>query len=82
MEKTGNLYRWRRHRFTVFTESRPVIYETNLGSYSSNPEAVLEEVTKEKEMLMADAQNRFRTRPTIYPFEHENRVLNGNEAST
>ena len=70
VEKTGNLYPLAQTQVHGFTESRPVIYETNLGSYSSNPEAVLEEVTKEKEMLMAEGAKDFVRDATIYP-EHE-----------
>ncbi|MEO6541955.1 MAG: TAT-variant-translocated molybdopterin oxidoreductase, partial [Ferruginibacter sp.] len=48
VEKTGRTYPLAQTQVHGFTESRPVIYETNLTSYAANPEAVLEEVTKER----------------------------------
>jgi Fe-S-cluster-containing dehydrogenase component len=50
-----------------FTESRPVIYETNLTSFVANPEAVLEEITNEKLQTTANGSTDFVKDATIYP---------------
>ncbi|HEX2682984.1 MAG TPA: TAT-variant-translocated molybdopterin oxidoreductase [Ferruginibacter sp.] len=67
VEKTGRTYPLAQTQVHGFTESRPVIYETNLSSYNANPEAVLEEVTKERESLIANGSTDFRRDATIYP---------------
>ena len=50
-----------------FTESRPVIYETNLASYSANPEAVLEEVIAERKNTTIAGSTDYVKDGTIYP---------------
>ena len=50
-----------------FTESRPVIYETNLKSFTANPEAVLEEITKERLNTTANDSKDFVRDATMYP---------------
>jgi Fe-S-cluster-containing dehydrogenase component len=50
-----------------FTESRPVIYETNLTSYSANPEAVLEEVNAERKNTTIAGSTDYVKDGTIYP---------------
>ncbi len=67
VEKTGNTYPLAQTQVHGFTESRPVIYETNLGSYASNPEALLEEANKERESLIYKDGKDFVKDGTIYP---------------
>ncbi len=50
------------------SESRPVLYETNLKTFIENPEEVLEEATHERAMLIhASHGEDFRKDATIYP---------------
>jgi MoCo/4Fe-4S cofactor protein with predicted Tat translocation signal len=50
------------------SESRPVVYETNLKTYVANPKQVLAEATHEREMLTeASGGEDFRKDATIYP---------------
>ena len=49
--KTGTTYPLAQTQVHGFTESRPVLYETNLSSYTANPAAVLEEPNTEREKL-------------------------------
>ena len=71
VEKTGNTYPLAQTQVHGFTESRPVIYETNLTSYNANPEALLEEVNRELESITVDANGDghkdFVKEGTIYP---------------
>jgi molybdopterin-containing oxidoreductase family iron-sulfur binding subunit len=67
VEKTGAVYPLAQTQVHGFTESRPVIYETNLASYTANPEAVLEEITKEKLAITANDSKDFVRDATIYP---------------
>ena len=67
VEKTGNMYPLAQTQVHGFTESRPVIYETNLKSYTANPAAVLEEITREKKLITIDGSNDFVKDATIYP---------------
>lgn len=70
IEKTGNMYPLAQTQVHGFTESRPVIYETNLTSYSAKPEALLEEITKEREAITATIDGKegdFVRDATIYP---------------
>jgi molybdopterin-containing oxidoreductase family iron-sulfur binding subunit len=67
VEKTGAMYPLAQTQVHGFTESRPVIYETNLTSYSANPEALLEEVTKERESITIGGSKDFVKDATIYP---------------
>lgn len=67
VEKTGNLYPLAQTQVHGFTESRPVIYETSLAAYSAKPEALLEEVAKERESLTIGGSKDFVKDATIYP---------------
>jgi MoCo/4Fe-4S cofactor protein with predicted Tat translocation signal len=67
VEKTGTKYPLAQTQVHGFTESRPVIYETNLASFIANPEAVLEEITKEKLEITANESKDFTKDATIYP---------------
>jgi len=67
VEKTGNMYPLAQTQVHGFTESRPVIYETNLDSYTANPEAILEEVNEERKNTMAAGSKDFVKDGTIYP---------------
>lgn len=59
-----------------FTESRPVIYETNLKSFTANPEAVLEKITEEKLAITAnDSKDFVKMQPFILTLI--SRALNG-----
>jgi molybdopterin-containing oxidoreductase family iron-sulfur binding subunit len=65
--KTGTTYPLAQTQVHGFTESRPVIYETNLTSFIANPEAVLEEITQEKLNTTAFGSTDFVKDATIYP---------------
>jgi molybdopterin-containing oxidoreductase family iron-sulfur binding subunit len=65
--KTGTTYPLAQTQVHGFTESRPVIYETNLTSFIANPEAVLEEITQEKLNTTAFGSTDFVKEATIYP---------------
>ena len=67
IEKTGLTYPLAQTQVHGFTESRPIIYETNLGSYISNPEAVLELPNKERQLLTPEGYSDFTKDATIYP---------------
>ena len=67
VEKTGGMYPLAQTQVHGFTESRPVIYETNLTSFNANPEALLEEVTKERESITIGGSKDFVKDATIYP---------------
>ena len=67
VEKTGNMYPLAQTQVHGFTESRPVIYETNLKSFIANPESVLEEITKEREAITIAGSKDFVKDATIYP---------------
>ncbi len=67
IQKTGTTYPLAQTQVHGFTESRPVIYETNLASFIANPEAVLEEITKEKLITTAFGSTDFVKEATIYP---------------
>jgi molybdopterin-containing oxidoreductase family iron-sulfur binding subunit len=49
------------------SESRPVLFETNISSYHANPEALLEEPRHERTSLLADGKTDFVKEGTIYP---------------
>lgn len=66
-EKTGATYPLAQTQIHGFTESRPIIHETNLKSYNANPEALLEEVNKERESITAGGSKDFINDATIYP---------------
>ena len=65
--KTGTSYPLAQTQVHGFTESRPVIYETNLTSFIANPEAVLEEITQEKLNTTAFGSTDFVKEATSYP---------------
>jgi len=67
VEKTGATYPLAQTQVHGFTESRPVIYETNLKSFIANPESVLEEITKEREAITIGGSKDFVKDATIYP---------------
>ena len=67
VEKTGRTYPLAQTQVHGFTESRPVIFETNLTSYIADPEAVLEEVNAERKILMYAGGTDFVKDATIYP---------------
>jgi len=67
VEKTGKSYPLAQTQVHGFTESRPVIYETNLSSYIANPESILEEVTKEREAITIGGSKDFVKDGTMYP---------------
>jgi molybdopterin-containing oxidoreductase family iron-sulfur binding subunit len=66
-EKTNNTYPLAQTQVHGSSESRPVIYETNLSSFLANPEAVLEEPNHEKVILLAEGKTDFVKEGTIYP---------------
>ena len=67
VEKTGGMYPLAQTQVHGFTESRPVIYETNLTSFNANPAALLEEVTEERKSITIGGSEDFVKDATIYP---------------
>ncbi len=67
VEKTGDTYPLAQTQVHGFTESRPILFETNLSSYTANPEAVLEEHNKERMDIMDEGKTDFVKEGTIYP---------------
>jgi len=68
LEKTGDTYPLAQTQVHGSTESRPVIYETNLKSFTEKPESVLEEVFAERKALMGvGVGDDFVKDATIYP---------------
>ena len=67
VEKTGERYPLAQTQVHGFTESRPVIYETNLASFRKDPEALLEEQRKEREEITPHGKMDFVRDATIYP---------------
>ncbi len=67
VEKTGKTYPLAQTQVHGFTESRPVLFETNLASYTANPESILEEVAKEREAITIGGSKDFVKDATIYP---------------
>ena len=65
--KTGNTYPLAQTQVHGSSESRPVIFETNLPSFIKNPEALLEEPRSERINLLAEGKTDFVTEGTIYP---------------
>ncbi|MCX6293108.1 MAG: hypothetical protein NT127_02265, partial [Sphingobacteriales bacterium] len=66
-EKTNNTYPLAQTQVHGSSESRPVIYETNLASFLANPEAVLEEPNHEKVILLAEGKTDYVKDGTMYP---------------
>ena len=67
VEKTNNTYPLAQTQVHGSSESRPVIFETNLSSYTKNPEALLEEPRNERMGIMAEGKTDFVKDGTIYP---------------
>ena len=67
VEKTGKTYPLAQTQVHGFTESRPILFETSLSSFVANPEAVLEEVTKERLTTTIGGSTDFVKDATIYP---------------
>ena len=65
--KTAKTYPLAQTQVHGFTESRPILFETNLSSYIANPEAVLEEHNKERVDIMDEGKTDFVKEGTIYP---------------
>jgi molybdopterin-containing oxidoreductase family iron-sulfur binding subunit len=66
-EKTNTTYPLAQTQVHGSSESRPVVYETNLSSFLANPEALLEEPNHEKKVLLAAGKTDFVKEGTIYP---------------
>lgn len=66
-EKTTATYPLAQTQVHGSSESRPVIFETNLASYTKNPEALLEEPRNERMALLVDGKTDFVKDGTIYP---------------
>ncbi len=67
VEKTGTMYPLAQTQVHGFTESRPVIYETNLATFNANPAALLAHVAAERESLTIGGSKDFVKDATIYP---------------
>ncbi len=67
VEKTGTTYPLAQTQVHGFTESRPILFETNLSSFTANPEAVLEEVNKERVDITNGGSTDFVKDATMYP---------------
>ncbi len=71
LEKTDKTYPLAQTQVHGFTESRPILHETNLEAYQKNPEEVLKEVNDEREALTLaagpDGRKDFVKDATIYP---------------
>ncbi len=67
LEKTADTYPLAQTQVHGSSESRPVIYETNLVSFIKNPEGVLEEPRKEREEITPVGKEDFRKDATQYP---------------
>ncbi len=67
VEKTGAMYPLAQTQVHGFTESRPIIFETNLASYNANPAALLEDVVKERALITIEGSDNFVRDATMYP---------------
>ncbi len=67
IEKTGKTYPLAQTQIHGFTESRPILFETNQSSYNANPEALLEDVTREREAITIAGSKDFVKDATMYP---------------
>ncbi len=66
--KTGETYPLAQTQVHGSSESRPILFETNLSSYIKDPEALLEEPRHERtEVLMAHGKTDFKRDATPYP---------------
>lgn len=66
-EKTGDVYPLAQTQVHGFTEGRPVIYETNLASYTANPKAMLAEAAHERALITPTGKTDYVKDATIYP---------------
>jgi molybdopterin-containing oxidoreductase family iron-sulfur binding subunit len=67
IETTSTLYALAQTQVHGYTESRPVIYETNLKSYIANPGHILHEVAQERLITTANGSEDFVKDATMYP---------------
>ncbi|MGG9962162.1 TAT-variant-translocated molybdopterin oxidoreductase [Ferruginibacter sp. SUN106] len=67
LELTDKTYPLAQTQVHGSNENRPVIYETSLASFVANPEAVLEEITKERLTITANDSKDFVRDATMYP---------------
>ena len=67
VEKTGDTYPLAQTQVHGSSESRPILFETNLAGFLANPEAVLDEPRKERSAIMAEGKTDFVRDATIYP---------------
>ena len=67
VEKTGKTYPLAQTQVHGFTESRPIIIETNLSSYIANPESILAEVNKERANTTIAGSKDYVKDGTMYP---------------
>jgi len=67
LEKTGTTYPLAQTQVHGFTEGRPVIYETNLSSYNSNPAHLLAEANHERRAITPEGKTDFVKDATMYP---------------
>ena len=67
IEKTEKTYPLAQTQVHGSNENRPVVYETSLVEFVKNPEAVLEEVTKERLEITAHESKDFMRDATMYP---------------
>ena len=67
VEKTADTYPLAQTQVHGSSESRPILYETNLKSFLANPEAVLEEPRHERIATMADGKTDYVKDGTMYP---------------
>lgn len=69
VEKTKATYPLAQTQVHGFSEGRPIIYETNLSSYSKDPKKLMSHVREEKANLLSSGYTDFEKDGTIYP-EH------------
>jgi MoCo/4Fe-4S cofactor protein with predicted Tat translocation signal len=67
LEKTSSTYPLAQTQVHGSNENRPVIYETRLSDFATNPEALLEEVVKERLEITAHESENFVKDATMYP---------------
>ena len=65
--KTGDSYPLAQTQVHGSSESRPILFETNLSSFLANPKALLEEPRHERSILMADGKTDYTRDATMYP---------------
>jgi molybdopterin-containing oxidoreductase family iron-sulfur binding subunit len=67
VEKTGATYPLAQTQVHGSSENRPILFETNLPSYTNNPQALLAEPREEREKLLAEGYENYVRDATIYP---------------